>query len=408
MAVYNTQPSYAEEATKQTIANYKEGDYIFKKVANFDDAVKSNVDAILLYNVDKGMVYDGNSALLMSKDFTKNGDVITMSTKAKMSLYRIQDPSYYFDYNPACIIVAEGGAKFVLGGNIFYRKLELNTEGGTYWNYKDGTICIGNNLASLDVSDDGKIDASINPDNPHFEVYIWEDPLKGEDTFHYDNVSWAASDITSVTFEYNGKKETRPTEYLNEEFLFPCNWFDHLDEIKMTLNCDSPLTIITIDKSPKEHDRWVMFRDFIARDVYFTATSAKDPTKSISAFVMVGVRKHDLQVDPRLTIPATCGGSGWELAICTGGCGLKEKREIPAIPHDYVNGVCTMCGKAASVQGIGGSTQDKDGSANKEQTVADKNIPATGDSSNLAMWILLLVACSGGTVALARKNKKTN
>ena len=60
---------------------------------------------------------------------------------------------------------------------------------------------------------------------------------------------------------------------------------------------------------------------------------------------------HDFQWEA--VIDATCMEEGEEIETCTK-CGLTrgESRPIGIIPHNYVDGVCTMCGKAASLESI--------------------------------------------------------
>lgn len=42
---------------------------------------------------------------------------------------------------------------------------------------------------------------------------------------------------------------------------------------------------------------------------------------------------------------ATCEETGEKTRTCTK-CGDVQKKEIPAMGHNYVNGICTVCGKA--------------------------------------------------------------
>ncbi len=101
----------------------------------------------------------------------------------------------------------------------------------------------------------------------------------------------------------------------------------------------------------------------------------------IPALGHVGV-KHD-------HVPATCTESGWEGEIRCERCDvlLEANEENQPFGHAYIDGVCVVCGEAAS-------------------TSVDTPSPATGDTSNTGLWVFIAVlACVSlaGSVVLGKK-----
>ena len=91
---------------------------------------------------------------------------------------------------------------------------------------------------------------------------------------------------------------------------------------------------------------------------------------------------------------AACTAPGVEERACAS-CGDVESREIAATGHDYVDGVCTVCGE-----------KDPDYVAPKEPEKSDADIPATGDASALFSLVPALLggsALAAGVIARRRR-----
>lgn len=91
---------------------------------------------------------------------------------------------------------------------------------------------------------------------------------------------------------------------------------------------------------------------------------------------------------------AACTAPGVEERTCAS-CGDVESREIAATGHDYVDGVCTVCGE-----------KDPDYVAPEDPEKSDTTIPATGDASVLFSLVPALLggsALAAGVVARRRR-----
>lgn len=91
---------------------------------------------------------------------------------------------------------------------------------------------------------------------------------------------------------------------------------------------------------------------------------------------------------------AACTAPGVEERTCAS-CGDVESREIAATGHDYVDGVCTVCGE-----------KDPDYVAPKEPEKSDADIPAAGDASALFSLVPALLggsALAAGVIARRRR-----
>lgn len=89
----------------------------------------------------------------------------------------------------------------------------------------------------------------------------------------------------------------------------------------------------------------------------------------------------------------TCTEEGYTGDKVCAVCGelIEKGVVIPKIPHNFVNGQCTVCGY-----------EDAPDSSNPTDTTC----PKTGDSSNTVLWTALLLASGAGIIAMAMINKK--
>ena len=72
-----------------------------------------------------------------------------------------------------------------------------------------------------------------------------------------------------------------------------------------------------------------------------------------------------------------------------------SEQAIPALGHDYVDGVCTVCGE-----------KDPDYVAPEEPKMNDTTIPATGDASAFASLVPALAGASALTAGVFARRRR--
>ena len=119
-----------------------------------------------------------------------------------------------------------------------------------------------------------------------------------------------------------------------------------------------------------------------------------------------------------VTKKATCTEPGEQTRSCE--CGYSETQVIPAIGHDYVNGVCANCGAVQTPDKPTPDTPDKptpdtpdtpnnpDTPDKPDGGKSNNDKPKTGDDSHIVMWIGVLVISMavGGTVLYHKKREQ--
>ena len=81
--------------------------------------------------------------------------------------------------------------------------------------------------------------------------------------------------------------------------------------------------------------------------------------------------------------PSTCTENGYTAKTCAK-CGLTEREEIPAMGHDWENGVCTVCGAKENAETAKPETSGDDTTASEstasESTASESSAPDTPDN----------------------------
>ena len=106
---------------------------------------------------------------------------------------------------------------------------------------------------------------------------------------------------------------------------------------------------------------------------------------------------------------ATCTVEGYTGDKVCKNCGevLGKGEDVPKLMHSYKNGKCTVCGAIDSTYKPNepGMTKDPaDPTVPTESTVAEN--PKTGDDSNIALWILILVIGGCAVTGITAYNKR--
>ena len=118
----------------------------------------------------------------------------------------------------------------------------------------------------------------------------------------------------------------------------------------------------------------------------------------------------EVTVTSEVKTPATCTETGVTTYTATVEFNgqtytdTKDVADIPAIGHSYEDGKCTVCGAAdPNYKPTESDNGNSDSSATGETTS-----PETGDNSNIALWIAVMLAAGTaltGTVLYSRKRK---
>lgn len=77
--------------------------------------------------------------------------------------------------------------------------------------------------------------------------------------------------------------------------------------------------------------------------------------------------EHTHSYEWQTKIDATCISAGAEQGFCS--CGASADREIPALGHDYVNGVCTRCGEEVALTWLINEKPDYQGNETLRVTI---------------------------------------
>ena len=118
----------------------------------------------------------------------------------------------------------------------------------------------------------------------------------------------------------------------------------------------------------------------------------------------------NVTVTSEVKTPATCTESGVTTYMATFEFNgqtytdTKDVADIPAIGHSYENGKCTACGAADPNYK---PTESDNGNSDSSVT-GETTSPETGDNSNIALWIAVMLAAGTaltGTVLYSRKRK---
>ena len=112
-----------------------------------------------------------------------------------------------------------------------------------------------------------------------------------------------------------------------------------------------------------------------------------------------------------VTKEATCTEPGEQTRTCD--CGYSETQVIPAIGHDYVNGVCANCGAVQTPDKPTPDTPDKPTPDTPDKPTPDKPDKAddgdavkTGDDSAVGLWIALICLSLIGPAVIVYSKKR--
>ena len=141
---------------------------------------------------------------------------------------------------------------------------------------------------------------------------------------------------------------------------------------------------------------------------------SEDGTSCTVTFTCQNNSEHkespNVTVTSEVKTPATCTESGVTTYMATFEFNgqtytdTKDVADIPAIGHSYENGKCTACGAADPNYK---PTESDNGNSDSSVT-GETTSPETGDNSNIALWIAVMLAAGTaltGTVLYSRKRK---
>ena len=116
--------------------------------------------------------------------------------------------------------------------------------------------------------------------------------------------------------------------------------------------------------------------------------------------------KHTLTLENKKE--ATCTAEGYTGDEVCSVCNevVKKGSVIKKLAHNYVDGKCSVCGAVDPNynQNQSGGTSNN----NSSQNTSNLNTPATGDSANMTLWLVILVVCVvvvGGSIIYMKKKK---
>ena len=142
---------------------------------------------------------------------------------------------------------------------------------------------------------------------------------------------------------------------------------------------------------------------------------SEDGTSCTVTFTCANDETHkespEVTVTSDVKTPATCTETGVTTYTATVEFNgqtytdTKDVADIPAIGHSYEDGKCTVCGAADPDY-----KPTESGNENSDSSETDNNTqsPQTGDNSNIALWIAVMLAAGTaltGTVLYSRKRK---
>ena len=104
-----------------------------------------------------------------------------------------------------------------------------------------------------------------------------------------------------------------------------------------------------------------------------------------------------------VTKEATCTEPGEQTRTCD--CGYSETQVIPAIGHDYVNGVCANCGAVQTPDKPTPDTPDKP-TPDTPDKADDGDAVKTGDDSAVGLWIALICLSLIGPAVIVYSKKR--
>lgn len=120
--------------------------------------------------------------------------------------------------------------------------------------------------------------------------------------------------------------------------------------------------------------------------------------------------KHTLTLENKKE--ATCTAEGYTGDEVCSVCKevVKKGSVIKKLAHNYVDGKCSVCGAVDPNynQNQSGGTSQGTSNNNSSQNTSNLNTPATGDSANMTLWIVILVVCIvviGGSIVYMKKKK---
>lgn len=151
-----------------------------------------------------------------------------------------------------------------------------------------------------------------------------------------------------------------------------------------------------VDGSDAKHFEGAAGKSPFTSDVVLEQADVKELT---GPYMRIGKHEHKgVLVNAK---EPTCTEEGYSADIVCGSCGLmgREGAPIPMIPHDFVDGKCTMCGapdpafvpENPPVIPAGGSS----------------SVPSTGDDSRLTLWFAMLTLSAALGYRLCKKLLKS-
>lgn len=139
--------------------------------------------------------------------------------------------------------------------------------------------------------------------------------------------------------------------------------------------------------------------------VYFDSTYHKLSCKNCSYSTD---EKHTLTLENKKE--ATCTAEGYTGDEVCSVCKevVKKGSVIEKTAHNYVDGKCSVCGAVDPNYNPNPGEGTSSGSSQSSQNASNVNTPGTGDSSNMVMWVVILIVCVvaiGGSIVYMKKKK---
>ena len=186
----------------------------------------------------------------------------------------------------------------------------------------------------------------------------------------------------------------------NEEYWYCKNCGKYFSDAEGENEITSESTVIPATGHNWGEPVWSWSED--GKTCTVTFTCANDETHKESP---------EVTVTSEVKTPATCTETGVTTYTATVEFNgqtytdTKDVADIPAIGHSYEDGKCTVCGAADPDY-----KPTESGNENSDSSETDNNTqsPQTGDNSNIALWIAVMLAAGTaltGTVLYSRKRK---
>lgn len=167
----------------------------------------------------------------------------------------------------------------------------------------------------------------------------------------------------------------------------------------------TPVTISADAYTASGHfDDWAIAKDPTGAVVLADASAAETTfvMPACNVTLTANYANHDLSFKHHDAKAPTCTEAGWE-AYDECVCGYTTYKEVPATGHDYVDGVCTVCG--ADDQSFIAPQKPKPAGDKKPADKDDSSIPATGEASTFFLAAPALVGATAVAAGAALRRR---